>query len=129
MSEKPKTEETGATARIGYRALFGDVPLRKAMVAWNSVWDDHAGEPCKVVVIPWPDKDRWCNHLGLANTVGACSADPKWSDTETMLNLMVEVWHIACRDRVPLENIHNALMVIPEYRETLSGETFFPPLR
>jgi len=39
-----------------------------------------------------------------------------------MLRLMVEVWHIACRDGVPLENLHAALSTIPEYNELLAED-------
>jgi len=39
-----------------------------------------------------------------------------------MLRLMVEVWHIACRDGVPLENLHAALSAIPEYNELLAED-------
>jgi hypothetical protein len=35
---------------------------------------------------------------------------------------MVEVWHIACRDGVPLENLHAALSAIPEYNELLAED-------
>jgi len=44
---------------------------------------------------------------------------------QQLLRLYIEVWHIVCRDLVPAELAHDALLVIPEYRETLSGEQFF----
>lgn len=103
--------------------LFGDVPLAKAMLAWD--WPHPHGSG-KVVVIPHPDTARWTCYLKLSQTVGACEC--RWSrmtKQERLTQLFVEAWHIACRDRVPLENIHDALMAIPEYRESLSGEYFF----
>jgi hypothetical protein len=39
-----------------------------------------------------------------------------------MLKLMIEAWHIACRDGVPLANIHAALSAIPEYNEMLAED-------
>lgn len=44
---------------------------------------------------------------------------------ERLLKLYIEAWHIIARDGVSPEDVHAALMVIPEYRESLSGETFF----
>jgi hypothetical protein len=42
--------------------------------------------------------------------------------TEAMLKMMVEAWHLACRDGVPLANIHAALSAIPEYNDLLSED-------
>ena len=36
--------------------------------------------------------------------------------------MMVEAWHLACRDEVPLGNIHEALKIIPEYRALLAAD-------
>jgi hypothetical protein len=44
---------------------------------------------------------------------------------ERLLKLYVEAWHIIARDGVSPDDVHAALMVIPEYRDSLSGETFF----
>ncbi len=106
-----------------------DIPLRHGMLAWNSMRDEGSGcTPGAVKVILHPDTHGQTNRHCLMNTVGACNWS-NWSsattDKDRMLHLMIEVWHIACRDAVPLENIHDALMVIPEYRASLSGETFF----
>jgi hypothetical protein len=78
----------------------------------------------RMVVIPYPEEFDWADRLALRSTNGACF--PEWvamSNQERLLKLFFQVWHIAYRDRVPLETIHAALMVIPEYRATLSGET------
>ena len=97
------------------------------MLAWNSRWDNFAGYlPGKVQVIPNPDDQCLCNRHRLANTVGACMYD--WAGLTTdqrLAKLFVEVWHIVCRDGVDPQDIHDALLVIPEYRDALSGETFF----
>lgn len=111
---------------IKNRNLFGDIPLKIAMVAWNPVRYETMWKPGKVVIIPWPDEQGWCNRLQVSYTTGACwTAWGQWSKKERMLKLMVEAWHMVCRDDVPPQNIHEAFMVIPEYRESLSLENFF----
>jgi hypothetical protein len=110
------------------RKELGDVPLRHAMIAWNvgkKAWNS-SGEfgDGRVFVIPHPDKYRLDDRLGLRRTTGACWVE-EWknaSPTERLARLMVEAWHIVCRDGVSLKDMHEALLVIPEYRDTLSGD-------
>lgn len=108
--------------RCAVESLCGDVPLAHAMLAWNPLpYGDG-----RMVVIPHPDKDHWTDRLKLSDTTGACWL--YWGEgtkQKQLTQLFIEAWHIACRDRVRLETIHAALMVIPEYRATLSGEPFF----
>jgi len=101
---------------------FGDVPLKHAMVAWNCA---RSGDP-RIAVIPHPDMDGWTDHLKLTSTTGACwTAWEKWTKAQRLAKLYVEVWHIVCRDGVDPKAVHEALLAIPEYRDSLSGETFF----
>ncbi len=101
---------------------FGDIPLKHAMIAWNPA--NHGDG--RVHVIPHPDDRNWTNFLKLTDTTGACwTVWGKWSKHQRLEKLFIEVWHMVCRDGNDPEVIHKALMVIPEYRETLSGETFF----
>jgi hypothetical protein len=44
------------------------------------------------------------------------------TQTEARLRMMIEAWHLACRDGVPLANIHAALSAIPEYNDLLSED-------
>lgn len=100
-----------------------DVPLKHAMLLWNRKDDRPYGDG-RMEVIEHPEKDTrtWT----LTCSTGACCAEWTQLNTEERLaKLYVEAWHIACRDGVALKTIHEALMVIPEYRETLSGEPFF----
>jgi hypothetical protein len=101
---------------------FGDVPLLHAMLAWNPA---RCGDG-RIIVIPHPDEDGWTNRLKLSDTT---CADWTWWATATkqqrLAKLYIEAWHIACRDGVSIRSIHEALMVIPEYRETMSGDKFF----
>lgn len=126
MDPKTDTRTTPAAVDLSSGALFGDVPLAHAMLAWNPLpYGDG-----RMVVIPHPDSDHWTDRLKLSDTTCACWT--YWGEgtkEKQLTQLFIEAWHIACRDGVRLETIHAALMVIPEYRETLSGETFFwfPP--
>lgn len=110
-------------------APVDDVPLKDAMLAWNNMRDTTSGRPGAVAVVPWPDKRDLCERLKLTCTAGACSAD--WHSlnnrAERLCKLFVEAWHIVCRDGVTPKAMHHALMVIPEYREILTGEKFFNP--
>jgi hypothetical protein len=107
-----------------FRQQMGDIPLAEAMIAWNTGkkgWNRN-GEmgDGRVAVIPHPDRRDLQSYLGLRMTSGACYAD--WhtcSSEERLTSLMCVAWKMACRDGVPLGNIHRALMAIPEYRANL----------
>lgn len=107
-------------------ARFGDVPLKHAMISWN-----HRGKTGdgRIEVIPHPDSHGWHRRLNYMNSTGACWCDwGKWKKRDRLLKLYIEAWHIIARDGVDPEKVHQALMVIPEYRDTLSGEYFFTEL-
>lgn len=108
-------------------SLFGDVPLKHAMLAWNGVWDArHDDRELKVVIIPHPDSAGSCDRLRLSNTCCACFCEwGNMSKLRRLYQLFMEAWYIVARDGVPQQMMHDALMVIPEYRETLSGERLF----
>lgn len=101
---------------------FGDVPIKIAMIAWNPV----RGGDGRIQIIPHPDDRDWTSFLKLRCTDGACwgywGKAPKHKQ---LLKLYIEGWHIVCRDGLSPHAVHAAFMVIPEYRETMSGETFF----
>ena len=92
------------------------IPLKTAMITWRPAYQ---GEPdCEVVNHPLTHYYKW-----LPFSHGACYSDwRKMTATNRKLMLMIEAWHITCRDGVPLETIHNAMMVIPEYRDMLSED-------
>ena len=106
-----------------------DIPLKIAMLAWNDThygYDGDGENRGKVIVIPWPDERGLCNYLKVSMTTGACmTAWREWTKTERLCNLFIEAWFIVCRDGVSPRDMHDALMVIPEYRDTWSGETLF----
>ena len=79
------------------------------------------------MVIPHPmDGADWFRHFKVTDSTGACRSEwRKYTAKERLLMLYIEAWHIVARDGVKPEDMHAALMVIPEYRDSLSGETFF----
>lgn len=100
-----------------------DVPLKRAMLLWNPKSDEPT-EDGRMEVVEHPEKDS--RTRTLTRSIGACCAE--WAQLNTMerlVKLYIETWHIACRDGVEPKTIHEALMVIPEYRDTLSGDAFF----
>lgn len=101
------------------------VRLSNAMIAWNPAWSNcpRGGEPGQVGVCKHPDNGQ-LHHLSMwvkpASHAETYPHDKM--DVAAMLQLMIEAWHIACRDGVPLANIHEALSAIPEYNEMLSED-------
>ena len=100
-------------------------PIKYAMFAWN-----HGSRTCRtpgfVGVCTHPDRgqlpktDYWIAPLFDLPTDRPTKAQ---SDILFLkLKLMVEAWHMACRDEVPIENIHKAFSQIPEYLELLSED-------
>ena len=107
------------------RAIFGDIPLKHAMIAWNRA-DATFGNPGEIMVIPHPDQRGFCNHFRLQMTTGACwTVWARWTKQQRLLQLYIEAWHIVSRDGVDQMSVHDALMVIPEFRDTLSEDFSF----
>ena len=105
--------------------FFGDIPLRSAMIAWNRL-DETQGKPGAVMIIPWPDEKGYCDLFELTMTCGACMS--YWQSIpkhKVLMQLFIEAWYIVCRDGVSPKDMHEALIVIPEYRDTWNGETLF----
>jgi len=108
-------------------SFFGDVPLKIAMIGWTPKHRSKVGIPGKIIIIPKTNDGRdWFRHFGVTDSTGACWV--QWREMtakERLLKLYIEAWHIIARDGVSPEDVHAAFMVIPEYRDSLSGETFF----
>ena len=115
-------------------APFGDIPIKYAAIGWNctrpSPMEFYGYIKGKIVIIPMDVQlsrkgDLW-RQLKLSNSTGAVFSE--WSNytkKERLLKLYIEAWHIICRDGLNPKDVHEAFMVIPEYRQTMSGEMFF----
>lgn len=123
-TQHPKCQPVGVSST----GLFGDIPLKNAMLAWNPpAWKREGVVPGLVMVIPYDHPAAPEDHLKLIMTAGA--AYSYWhtcTKTQRLLSLYIEAWHIVCRDGIDPRAMHQALMVIPEYRETLSEDFRFP---
>ena len=97
---------------------MSDIPLIDAMICANAGKDyDPLGPRVKVFRHPYYDmlsrEYSW--------SVGAC--DDRWDRSDDLgrkLLLMIEAHHLFAFHNIPAPMVHEALMVIPEYRDMLS---------
>jgi hypothetical protein len=96
-----------------------DIPLSEALLLWNSGLN--GGEPA-FAVRPLGHDD----YYRYQSQVGACFAS--WRDKADqpgpalLAQAMVELWHIAAFYAVPIELIHQGMLVVPEYRAALAED-------
>lgn len=98
--------------------MTADIAIREAMLCWNR--GTHGQQPgCIVVRHP----DRRGASDDYSSSVGACFADWRKMDTRGQkLQLLIEAWHVAAFHAVPIEMVHQALLVVPEYRDMLASD-------
>lgn len=115
--------------------MMKDIPLKDCMIAWNDLRRTHLPSETlgKFAVGPRPEKPNSPTY-GLRSwlsfnreEIKPCHLDELGrhvtdEDVGRMLRMFIELWHVACRDGVPLKNIHEAMMAVPEYRITLSSD-------
>lgn len=86
-----------------------DVRLKNAIILWQS------GVCCPDVLVI--DKESDENPRRFMNNTGACMT---WwrdeTDERRLQMLFIEAWRIVIRDGVSPKLLHEALLVIPEYR-------------
>lgn len=93
-----------------------DVPLANAMLLWNSGLN--GGTPA-CVVRPLGHDD----YYKYGSSVGACFTDFRKLDARGQkLQIMIDAWHVAAFYAVPVEVVHQAMLVIPEYRSMLADD-------
>lgn len=95
-------------------ARWGDIPLKSAMLMWNEIDCSGVGrEPGKVIVVPWPDTKLHSKSLNMS-----CSHIPLCDSptTDLMNSLLGTAWGAVVSDGVCPYAMHEALLVIPEYR-------------
>ena len=91
-----------------------DVPLAHAMLCWEP-------ETSSAGIIRHPD-ECGVSDMYLMST-GACYRQwQSYSETERMLNLLVEALHAIGRDDVSSGAVINALMSVPEFRELCADD-------
>lgn len=87
-----------------------DVKIEKAMLLYNC-----GGE---AVVIDHPGRGR---RRDLKRSVGACFSEwSKMSKAQRLQQLYFCAWSAVVRDGVDPQVMHKALLVIPEYRQSIA---------
>lgn len=90
-----------------------DIPLEHALILWNP------GYSGKIAVVRHMLQDA----PELARSTGACWASWQEGDGNyRRYKLLLELWHIVVRDGLNPGIVHNAMQVIPEYREMFDGD-------
>lgn len=121
--EKPIEKRTALAVQQVYNAtvaLYGsadrgdfadDVPIARAQI----IWDEDMSPRIKVVGIPGDDDRRY------SSSFGACNSDWVHADTVGQLLRLLSrfpEWTVA--EGIPASEVHDALMVIPEYRRAVA---------
>lgn len=91
----------------------GDVPLAEATILWDSL-EEGVSPPVKVLGSQDADDRRY------SASRGACDGD--WtigSDVFRLLRLFALVQHMTLVEKIDPRAVHDALIVIPEYRRLL----------
>lgn len=92
---------------------MSDIEIENAMLVWTR------GE--KVAVVRHPDRAGLSD--GYQSSVGACFMNWRGLGTQGQkLQLMIDAWHIAAFYDIPADQVHEALLVIPEYRSMLADD-------
>ena len=106
-------------------ARFGDVKLEDAIIAWTARNVSKANLPYAmeghIRVIPKAEMTaKLCDQLGCEQTDGDCMIDWKRMKPEERLMYLYRLaMRILVHDGLLTEDVHKALMVIPEYRDSL----------
>jgi len=101
-----------------YRADNGDVPLQNALFMWNSPADQ---KECRIVVVDYTKYKGELPFFSMCH--GACWEYWRKLEPEKLLSeLFIEGYHLICREGIPVEKIHEAFCVVPEYRNSLASD-------
>lgn len=96
--------------------MNADVPIAVAMLLWN---EGTKGSTPACVVRPLGHDD----YYQYDTMVGACFSDFRELDTRgQQLQLLIEAWHAVTFHAVPSKMVHQALLVVPEYRSMLAND-------
>lgn len=111
------------------RKSIGDVPVKMAVLAWNTT---HHGEDGRIMVVKHDVESReFCgpmeDRLGLTSTYGSCNLGFNSGTVKQVCHrLLVEAWNITIRDGLDIRDVHEALMAVPEMREIIGENAPWP---
>lgn len=99
---------------------MADIPMKDALLLWNTPLCENHEPAFAVRPLGHPDYNRY----DMQN--GACFLS--WREVAErpkpalLCQMMVELWHIVAFYRVPIEMVHEAMLVVPEYRNMLADD-------
>ncbi len=117
----------------GTTVALSDIPLREAMIAWNGApiqFEDEIDNCCPSqpppgIFVVW-QPDRAHRARDYRSTMGACCLG--WREAtsrDRLAQLLALAFEITSRDGVPIGQVQQALMVIPEFRELWNRDFTF----
>lgn len=98
-----------------------DIPLARALLLWNPGMN---GTEPAFAVRALGSPDYWSDKFRMSG--GACYRS--WQELaaddpdKLLTQAMIELWHIAAFYAVPIGMIHDAMLAVPEYRNTLADD-------
>lgn len=101
-----------------------DIPLKDAMLCFNSVHTrEHNEKWAKIIRHPARYNGHDWEDEPYSITVGACfSYWGKRDDIGRKIQLLIEAWHAAVFHGVPVKELHEAMLIVPEYRSMLAED-------
>lgn len=100
---------------------MSDIPLARALLLWMPGLN--GDEPAFAVRALGSD-EYWSKRFRMSG--GACYRS--WQELaaedphKLLAQAMIELWHIAAFYAVPIQMIHEAMLVVPEYRNMLADD-------
>lgn len=97
-----------------------DIPLAEALLLYNAGFRD---ETPAFVVRPLGHDDYYRYDF----QIGACFREWKEiaasGDKDKLLaRMFIDIWHIVAFYKVPVELVHEGMLVVPEYRDMLADD-------
>lgn len=95
---------------------MADIPLSDALLLWN-FRDDEAEPKFAVRPLGHPDYDEYDCQGGACYRVWH-----EFTADQRRTRMLVDIWHISTFYDVPPRMIHEEMLAIPEYRDTLADD-------
>lgn len=94
-----------------------DIPISQALILYTP---PHGERPAAFAIRPLghPDYNKFTYKVGACFRVWQEQTNPKY----LQLRLLVDVWHAVAFYGIPPKMAHEALLVIPEYRDMLADD-------
>jgi hypothetical protein len=100
--------------------ILKNIPLGQAVMLYDS---PSTGKPPRFTVLPLGHED----YDEYTFKVGACFSNwQHWASIGDKLNLLaqmyIDMWHATAFYGVPVDMVHEAMLAVPEYRNTLADD-------